>query len=277
MSEITGYIDRDIVKGHTYRLAGCPVPTVFTGDIDIISDDILVKAMLVVNDGTRGTFPTDGAFTYLVNTIEYGNSTYLQTAVNCSDRKEYRRIKSGSSDWTKWLSASDAADEFSNRIGTLETTINGNDSVVGLTSRTKDLEDRVTNGYNTSDGFKSGLITRVDTIEKAGYGTSISNLNTALSEKIKQVVLTQNVSSGTSGEVFKQFQLNDNLVYPVVGTKTGILISMRADTKWPGAAQGVTLMLIHAENGARPYINLQKGPGVTFDKEFNFIFTFYIP
>lgn len=273
---IAGYIDRSRVKGQTYRYAGCPVPTVFTGDIDVVSDDLLSKAMTVTNDGTHGTFPRQEADKYLVTTTEYGDSTYLQSAINCSDRTEYRRIKSGTNDWTQWVSVSAVVDQFNGRIGTLETTVNGNDSTTGLTTKTSDLENYVVNGI----GDKAGLWTRVDTIEKAKYGENIANLQTSLNEKIKQIVITQNVSMRTAGEVNGRFQLGTELVYPknASGTKTGILIGMRVNTAQIAAINGTVYMLCYSENGTKPYINYQKGSGVTFSNvSHEFIFTFYIP
>lgn len=263
MSDIAGYIDRDIVKGHTYRLAGCPVPTVFTGNIDVISDDILVKAMVVVNDGNdRGTFPGGKAGTYLVNTIEYGNLTYLQSAVDCSDNREYRRIKSGSAEWTGWLSASDEVDRFDRRISDLEGNATADE---GDIARLKLLVE----GNTTTPGLTS----RVNVIETANYGSQISDLRSGLNNKIKQVVITQNVKMSTVGETFGKFQLGTELAYPT----NGVLIGMRVNTSHPGNITGVVYMLTYAANGTKPYINYQKGPNVTFNESHDFIFTFYIP
>lgn len=266
---VAGYIDRSYVKGQTYRYAGCPVPTIFTGNINTISDDLLAKAMTVVNDGTHGTFPREEADKYLVTTTEYGDSTYLQSAINCSDRTEYRRIYSNSN-WTQWVSVNAVVDQFNGRIGALETTVNGNDSTVGLATRTNDLEGCVTSGI----GDKAGLMTRVDVIERAKYGESITNLQTVLSNKIKQVVITQNISMRTVGEVNGKFQLGTELVYP-----TGsILIGMRVNTNQISAINGTVYMLCYSENGTKPYINYQKGSGVTFSNiSHDFIFTFYTP
>ena len=260
---IAGYIDRSYVKGQVYRYAGCPVPTVFTGDIDTISDDLLVKAILVVNSGNNGTFPKDTADTYLITTVEYGNSTYLQSAVNCSDRTEYRRIKSGSSDWTDWLSVSAVVDEFDGRISK-------NTEDIGTNSTRIDNLSNTVNGTSTT----AGLSSRVDVLERGNYGEKITNLQTGLSNKIKQVTISQNVSMRTVGEVNGKFQLGTELVYP-----TGsILIGMRVNTAQITAINGTVYMLCYSENGTKPYINYQKGSGVTFSNvPHDFIFTFYTP
>jgi len=266
---IAGYIDRSYVKGQMYKYAGCPVPTVFTGDIDTISDDLLVKAILVVNSGNNGTFPKDTADTYLITTVEYGNSTYLQSAVNCSDRTEYRRIKSGSNAWTDWLSVSAVVDEFDGRISK-------NTEDIGTNSTRIDNLSNTVNGTSTT----AGLSSRVDVLERGNYGEKITNLQTSLNEKIKQIVITQNVSMRTAGEVNGRFQLGTELVYPTNagGTKTGILIGMRVNTAYITAINGTVYMLCYSENGTKPYINYQKGSGVTFSNvPHEFIFTFYIP
>ena len=260
---IAGYIDRSYVKGQVYRYAGCPVPTVFTGDIDTISDDLLVKAMIVINDGTHGTFPKDTADTYLITTVEYGNSTYLQSAVNCSDRTEYRRIKSGSNDWTDWLSVSAVVDEFDERISK-------NTEDIGTNSSRIDNLSNTVNGTSTT----AGLSSKVDVLERGNYGEKITNLQTSLSNKIKQVTISQNVSMRTVGEVNGRFQLGTELAYPA----NSILIGMRVNTTYIAAINGTVYMLCYSENGTRPYINYQKGSGVTFSNvPHDFIFTFYTP
>ena len=90
-NNIAGYIDRSYVKGSTYRYAGCPIPTVFTGNINVVSEDLLVKAMVAVSGTAQGDFPGTVADRFLIQTIKYGNDVYLQTAVT-SDGSEYRRI-----------------------------------------------------------------------------------------------------------------------------------------------------------------------------------------
>ena len=240
---IAGYIDRSYVKGSTYRYAGCPIPTVFTGNINVVSEDLLVKAMVAVSGTAQGDFPGTVADRFLIQTIKYGNDVYLQTAVT-SDGSEYRRIYTEGSGWTDWNSATSSAD---------------------IEKHTNELY-----GY----GNTPGLTTRVKTIEDQGYGTQISLLNTKINNKIQQVVISQNITMGTSGEVNGKFQLGTELVYPT----GGILIGMRVNTDKITAINGTVYMLCYSANGTRPYINYQKGSGVTFSNvPHDFIFTFYVP
>ena len=113
---IAGYIDRNYIKGQYYKLAGCPKPVIAgsTIDIDEISDEILSKAIYaVVGQTAGGTFPNNAiGSTFLVNTVEYGNSVYLQTATSVEAGREYTysRIYSGGA-WSTWLSADSKAIE----------------------------------------------------------------------------------------------------------------------------------------------------------------------
>ena len=113
---IAGYIDRNYIKGQFYKLAGCPKPVIAgsTTNIDEISDEILSKAVYaVVGQTAGGTFPNNTiGSTFLVTTVEYGNSVYLQTATAVESGSEYTytRIYSGGI-WTTWISADSKANE----------------------------------------------------------------------------------------------------------------------------------------------------------------------
>lgn len=102
MSEnIAGYVDRSYVKGQYYRYAAAPKPVIFNGNINNVSSEMLVKAMYVTKGSAEGDFPNDTGLTFLITTVEYGNSTYLQTAFSVSTGYEYTRIYSGT--WSSWL------------------------------------------------------------------------------------------------------------------------------------------------------------------------------
>ena len=98
---IAGYIDRNFIKGQYYKLAGCPKPVIAgsTTNINEISDEILSKAVYaVVGQTAGGNFPNNTiGSTFLVTTVEYGNSVYLQTATAVEEGREYTytRIYSG--------------------------------------------------------------------------------------------------------------------------------------------------------------------------------------
>ena len=97
---IAGYLNMTNVKGQYYRFAASPKPVVFTGNFDNISDEdsLLVKAMHVMRSQAEGTFPNDTANDFLITTVKYGDSLYLQTAYTCNDCNEcyeYRRIYNG--------------------------------------------------------------------------------------------------------------------------------------------------------------------------------------
>lgn len=177
---IAGYIDRSYVKGSTYRYAGCPIPTVFTGNINTISDDLLVKAMLVTNNGVNGTFPTATSGTYLVRTIEYGNAILLQSAVDFATGIEYRRINSNGA-WTDWVSANDEVAGIKADIEVINGKIDADR--IDITA----LKNKV-NG----DGTNPGLVNDVNTIKTnlGTYDTRIRRLeNSALSTQTSTTIL----------------------------------------------------------------------------------------
>ena len=124
MPDIDGYVDLAEIKGRNYRYAGCPIPIVYTGNINTISDEIVSKAMLVVDNG-NGTFPKSTLDTYLITTIKYGDSTYLQKAVDSSGY-EYIRIYSNSS-WLSWKSLVSDINILSSRVELLENVSYGTD------------------------------------------------------------------------------------------------------------------------------------------------------
>lgn len=265
--DIAGYIDRSYVKGLAYKYAAGPIPTVFTGNINEVSDDLLVKAMYVVNDGSAtGDFPTVGG-QYLLNTIRYGNDYYLQTAVTISSDNiiEYSRIYSNGS-WTKWVTSNPG--DTKSQVDTLSARVDAiyNTNVNPNTGMLVDLTSRV-----TALDRENGRVASVETAASTNK-TNIDSLNGKLSNKIQQVTLSRNIKMTSQSETFGQFKL-DTLNYPA----NGILMGMRVNTQWPGNISGVIYMLVYAADGAQPFINYQKAPSVTFNQVHDFIFTFYVP
>jgi len=262
---IAGYIDRSIVKGQTYRYAGASVPTTFVGDINTITEDLLVKAMYVENNGqSTGDFPVAVGGRFLMDTIKYGNNTYLQIAYPLDSCIEYARIYSDG-EWTKWATsnAGDLAaqiNELRTDVDTIHTSENNNGLLDKLTSDVRKLD---------SQTDPKGRVTIVEQTVNSMNNTFTEKIN----NKIKQVVISQNITMGTSGEVNGKFQLGTELAYPT----NGVLIGMRVNTAQIAAINGTVYMLCYASNGTKPYINYQKGSGVTFSNiPHDFIFTFYV-
>lgn len=263
---IAGYIDRNYVKGQAYRLAGCPVPAVFTGNIDEISEDLLVKAMFVANDGSAvGTFPQEVGGRYLMETVRYGNDMYLQTACDITSGINYSRIYFNGS-WTEWKTSDlgtipNDVQNLRTDVDTIHSSSNNNGLLDKLTLDVRNL-DRI----DITTPANSGRVTKLE--------NSISGIRTSINNKVQQVTIAQNVTIGTAAEVNGKFQLGTNLVYPTGST----LIGMRVNTPNIAAISGTVYMLCYAENGTRPWINYQKGNGVTFSNiPHSFIFTFYVP
>lgn len=120
------------------------------------------------------------------------------------------------------------------------------------------------NGYPDADNqiYVDGTVKATGDIEADGV---------KLHDKIQQVTLTQNISvSSASG----YFQLSDNLDYP---RSDAILIGMTVNTASVGATAGTIYQLIYWENGARPYVQYQRGSSSFSGVSHSFIFTFYLP
>lgn len=270
---IVGYLDRSKIKGRYYRYAGSPIPTVFTGDFDTISEDLLAKAMFVTNDGSSvSTFPTTDYDSYLLTTTKFGNGAYLQNAFSVGLKIDYARIYTNGS-WSEWVTSN--AGDVSEQITTLNGKINAiydSDANKGkLVDLSNDLALLDTSPSTlTGTGKVPSLITSVNSIN-----SSISGLRTSLGNKIQQVTLSRQVTMSNSHETNGYFQL-DELNYPNNGNST--LIGMRVNTSSVGAINGTIYMLTYASNGTKPYIGYQKASGVTFNKVLHdFIFTFYVP
>lgn len=179
---IAGYIDRSYVKGSTYKYAADPIPTVFTGDIDNVSEDLLVKAMLVINNGSNGTFPAATSGTYLIRTIEFGNAILLQSAVDFATGIEYRRINSNGA-WTDWVSSNDEVADIRNNVTLLRTDVDKNTSSInGLNSKI--------NGDGTQEN--PGISNQIASIKSDvnGHETRIKSLeNKTLSSQTSTNIL----------------------------------------------------------------------------------------
>lgn len=171
MPNIVGYTDCAYIKGQYYRYAASPKPVVYTGNIDTISEDLLVKTMLVTRGNVSGTLPNDAANTFLVTTVKYGTDVYLQTAYivqegfNCY---EYKRIYSGG--WTDWVSVDEEIATANANIVGVAQTINGiNSSVNGISQSVSSLNLKVNNVESNMSGLSSSvssLSSNVRTIEQ---------------------------------------------------------------------------------------------------------------
>lgn len=120
------------------------------------------------------------------------------------------------------------------------------------------------NGYPDADNqiYVDGTVKATEDIEADGV---------KLHDKIQQVTLTQNISmSSASGYI----QLSDSLDYP---RSDAILICMQVRTASVGATTGTVYQLVYWEDGARPFIQYQRGSASFSNVSHDFIFTFYLP
>ena len=171
---IAGYMDLTNVKGQYYRFAASPKPVVFTGNFDNISDEdsLLVKAMHVTRSQAEGTFPNDTANDFLITTVKYGDSLYLQTAYTYNDGNEcyeYRRIYNG--EWSQWICTDSNLESMATDVknaydlaNSCNTAITGNGGVNEqlrtLNSSIKDLKTKDTN----LDGSITNINNNIKTI-----------------------------------------------------------------------------------------------------------------
>ena len=147
MPNIVGYTDCAYIKGQYYRYAASPKPVVYTGNINTISEDLLVKTMLVTRGNVSGTLPNDTCNTFLISTVKYGTDVYLQTAYlvqenfNCY---EYKRIYNGG--WTDWIGVESSIDDVRNSMSGFSDSIRAiNNDLTGLNRSVSSLNS----GYTT--------------------------------------------------------------------------------------------------------------------------------
>lgn len=215
MSEnIAGYIDRSYVKGQTYRLAGCPRPLTSTGiDINTISSDLLVKALYVDSTRSSGTFPGLGVF--LITTVEYGNSTYLQTAISLSTGYEYRRIKSGTNSWTEWKDSSNGSASVD--LSNLTSRVDGILSVDGTSGEIPTIKNSLATIGGEVQTASNNASTAWNMANSANQ--AVNNLSSRLS--ITDVSTSYGISKGGGSwsVVSKQFYKIDNFLYMRISFK----------------------------------------------------------
>ena len=102
MPTIAGYADLAEIKGQYYRYAGCPIPVASsTVNVNTDLENLIAKAIIVTKGQNGGDLPPELG-SYLLTTVEYGNSNYVQTAYSVESGYEYRRFKFGATDWTTW-------------------------------------------------------------------------------------------------------------------------------------------------------------------------------
>ena len=105
MPTIAGYADLAEIKGQYYRYAGCPIPVASsTVNVNTDLENLIAKAIIVTKGQNGGDLPPELG-SYLLTTVEYGNSNYLQTAYSVTSGYEYRRFKFGATAWKDWKDA----------------------------------------------------------------------------------------------------------------------------------------------------------------------------
>lgn len=171
MPEITGYADTISVKGYYYKLASSPKPVVFTGNIDVVSEELLAKSMFVSRGQVSGTLPNDFGNNFLIMTVKYGDDTYLQTAYLVQTNYEcyeYRRIYSGS--WTNWVGVDSEIKAVDSKVQSAKDTAdNCYQSING------------TNGINTQISTINGNINKINNTTIPGISNTVNSLSNRVS------------------------------------------------------------------------------------------------
>ena len=168
---IAGYIDKSYAKGQYYKYAASPKPVIYTGDIDSVSDDLLTKAMFVTRGQVVGTLPNNFGDSFLIETVKYGNDTYLQTAYLVQagyDCWEYRRIYSNNQ-WTDWIGVDSQIKAVDDKIQSVKDTADGcSESIKTIDNQILSLDNGLRNLSSSLGGVSgqiSGLSSRIQTVE----------------------------------------------------------------------------------------------------------------
>ena len=171
MPDIAGYTDMQYIKGQYYRYAAAPKPVVYTGNIDAISDELLIKAMYVSKNQSAGTFPNDFTDDFLITTVKYGSNAYLQTAYmvdNDFGPYEYRRIYSNG-EWTVWIGTDSYIADVDTRVQEVKDATDSCsasiDSMSGQISNISSSMNGVNNSISNLSGQISTVSSRLSTVE----------------------------------------------------------------------------------------------------------------
>ena len=183
---IAGYADRAYIKGQYYRYAAAPKPFVYTGDIDTISDELLARAMYVTRGQVSGTLPDGAINNFLIQTIRYGNSTYLQTAYGIQagyDCYEYRRIYSGA--WTDWIGIdsgiAEAKDDAANAISLANRVNQAITGAGGVNSQISTLNGSVSSLNSSIEGVSKSVSSLSGTVNTVNTKTTLIDVSSSYS------------------------------------------------------------------------------------------------
>ena len=183
MPDIAGYTSMQYIKGQYWRFAAGPKPVVFTGNIDTISDDLLIRAMFVTKGQASGTFPGDFANNFLIRTIKYGNDTYLQSAYVVQegyDCYEYRRIYSNG-EWTEWIGIDSKIDAVDGKANDAKEAADAAQaSISGISSTLSTVNSNITGINNSLGNLASSVSTissRLTTVENRTANCDKAALN----------------------------------------------------------------------------------------------------
>lgn len=205
-NDIAGYVDRSKIKGQYYKYAAGPEPILGNSsiNIDTISDAIIAKSIYANSGQISGTLPGIGS--YLIVTTAYGNSTYLQTAIDVNNGYEYKRIKANESDWTEWKDNS-----ISGSIST---------DLKNMSDRIEDCETNSSKALNAVDSLTDtdGAVTAANKNASAAYSLAdqVNSRVTTLNQRLaplgsKIAVVEQRINSAgmtKSGEWYVSAEID---------------------------------------------------------------------
>ena len=176
MPNIAGYADHAYVKGQYYKYAAAPMPIVFTGDIDDVSnpDTLLIRAALVNRGQVTGTLPNTAGTSFLITTVQYGTDehpVYLQTAYQNQtgfEGREYKRIYNDA--WSEWIGVEDSIQSVADTVSSVSNTASSaasgvsslNTTVSGLQRDLNDVKNTTLPGISRSVDSVSTKVTAID-------------------------------------------------------------------------------------------------------------------
>lgn len=162
------YIDREYVNGQWAGIKAGPMPIAYTGSIQ--DPDKLRNTSLIIPSSSDGAPSVSGSPSFAVTTIRYGDSAYIQQAIDLTSLNVYLRYYNGTS-WGAWVAGNDNT--------SIDTQIASIKSSITTLSNSLASVRTTANAANTQASTNKNSITSINSKNNT-QDTNISNLQTGV-------------------------------------------------------------------------------------------------
>jgi hypothetical protein len=213
------YIDREFVNGQWAGIKAGPMPVAYTGSIQ--DPDKIRNTSLIIPSSSEGAPSVSSDRSFAVTTIRYGESAYIQQAIDLMTLNTFIRYHNGIS-WGAWVAGNDNTN-IDNKIRTIQ------NEITNLGNRVSSASTTANNAISRSTSNKNSI----DSINSKNNQQD-TNINRALNQSAAaQVEISMFKSDMKFGAASKWFPIGNPSANCINNYNAGTLtVTKKANSKF---------------------------------------------